>query len=77
MKIEQQTSSFMGALYGTSSNSRFAAFLRHPNFSSTVKGLYFAGGTVHPGGGILLCLKSAKLVSELIKTDIKEFVNQH
>ncbi len=77
VKIEQQTSSFMGALYGSSSNSRFAAFLRHPNFSSTVKGLYFAGGTVHPGGGIPLCLKSAKLVSKLIKTDIKEFVNQH
>lgn len=70
LKIEQQTSSFMGALYGASSNSRFAAFLRHPNFSPTIKGLYFAGGTVHPGGGIPLCLKSAKLVSELIESDM-------
>lgn len=77
VKIEQQTSSFMGALYGSSSNSRFAAFLRHPNFSSTVKGLYFAGGTVHPGGGIPLCLKSARLVSELVKSDIQELVNPH
>jgi len=75
VKIEEQTSSFMGALYGTSSNSRIAAFLRHPNFSSTIKGLYFAGGTVHPGGGIPLCLKSAKLVSELIKSDVKELTN--
>ena len=71
VKIEQQTSSFMGALYGTSSNSRFAAFLRHPNFSPNISGLYFAGGTVHPGGGIPLCLKSARLVSELIKSDHK------
>ncbi len=77
VKIEEQTSSFMGALYGTSSNSRMAAFLRHPNFSSTIKGLYFAGGTVHPGGGIPLCLKSARLVSELIYTDSKELVNHH
>lgn len=77
VKIEQQTSSFMGALYGSGSNSRFAAFLRHPNFSSTVKGLYFAGGTVHPGGGIPLCLKSARLVSELIESDIQELVNHH
>lgn len=69
VKIAQQTSSFMGALYGTSSNSKFAAFLRHPNFSPTVRGLYFAGGTVHPGGGIPLCLKSARLVGELIKAD--------
>lgn len=74
VKIEEQTSSFMGALYGTSSNSRIAAFLRHPNFSSSIKGLYFAGGTVHPGGGIPLCLKSARLVSALIKSDIKYLV---
>lgn len=77
VKIEQQTSSYRGALYGTSSNSKMAAFLRHPNFSSTIKGLYFAGGTVHPGGGIPLCLKSARLVSELIKSDIKGLVNHH
>jgi phytoene dehydrogenase-like protein len=28
--------------------------------------LYFAVGSVHPGGGIPLCLKSAKIVSDLI-----------
>ncbi len=77
VKIEEQTSSFMGALYGSSSNSRMAAFLRHPNFSSAIKGLYFAGGTVHPGGGIPLCLKSARLVSDLIKSDVKELKNNH
>lgn len=74
VKIEQQTSSYSGALYGTSSNSKFAAFLRHPNFSS-IKGLYFAGGTVHPGGGIPLCLKSARLVDELVKTDRKKILH--
>ncbi len=69
VKIEQQTGSFQGALYGTSSNSRLAAFIRHPNFSPAIKGLFFAGGTVHPGGGIPLCLKSARLVSELLKDE--------
>jgi len=29
--------------------------------------LYFCGGSVHPGGGIPLCLKSAQIVSDLIK----------
>lgn len=72
IKIEQATSCYMGALYGSSSNSKMAAFLRHPNFSSAIKGLYFAGGTVHPGGGIPLCLKSAKLVSRLIEEDNKK-----
>jgi phytoene desaturase len=64
--IEQQTASYMGSLYGTSSNSKLAAFLRHANFTSSIKGLYFCGGSVHPGGGIPLCLKSAKIVSDLI-----------
>jgi len=65
VRIENRTNSFAGALYGSSSNDRMAAFFRHPNFSS-VEGLYFAGGSVHPGGGIPLCLLSAKIVSELI-----------
>lgn len=64
--IEAQTASYMGSLYGTSSNSKLAAFLRHPNFSSTIKGLYFCGGSVHPGGGIPLCLHGAKIVSNLV-----------
>ena len=70
--IEQQTASYMGSLYGTSSNSKLAAFLRHANFTNTIKGLYFCGGSVHPGGGIPLCLKSAKIVSELIASDYKK-----
>ncbi|RSK37725.1 phytoene desaturase [Hymenobacter metallilatus] len=65
--IEARTSSFGGALYGSSSNNPLAAFLRHPNFSDQVPGLYFCGGSVHPGGGIPLCLLSARIVSDLIK----------
>lgn len=64
--IESNTSSYQGSLYGTSSNSKFAAFLRHPNKSPKISNLYFCGGSVHPGGGIPLCLLSAKIVSDLI-----------
>ena len=64
--IESKTSSYKGALYGTSSNSRMAAFFRHPNFSRKIKDLYFCGGSVHPGGGIPLALSSAKIVGDLI-----------
>jgi phytoene desaturase len=64
--IAQQTSSYGGSLYGNSSNNKFAAFLRHANYSSKIKGLYFVGGSVHPGGGIPLCLWSAKIASQLI-----------
>lgn len=65
-KIEIKTSSAQGALYGNSSNNKFSAFLRHANYSSNIKNLYFCGGSVHPGGGIPLCLLSAKIMSEMI-----------
>jgi phytoene desaturase len=67
--IEKRTSSFAGALYGNSSNNKFAAFLRHANKSSKVGGLYFCGGSVHPGGGIPLCLLSAKITANQLKND--------
>ena len=65
--IADKTASFTGALYGSASNDRMAAFLRHPNFSRQISNLYFCGGSVHPGGGIPLCLLSAKIVSNLVK----------
>lgn len=64
--IESKTASHLGSLYGTSSNDKMAAFLRHPNFSNRIKNLYFCGGSAHPGGGIPLCLLSAKIVDEVM-----------
>lgn len=64
--IEQRYRSAFGAVYGNSSNSKFAAFLRHPNFSGKIKGLYFVGGSVHPGAGIPMCLNSAKILDKII-----------
>jgi diapolycopene oxygenase len=64
--IASNTQSYQGALYGASSNNKYAAFLRHPNFKSSIANLYFCGGSVHPGGGIPLCLLSAKIVADLI-----------
>jgi phytoene desaturase len=62
--IESKTSSSLGALYGNSSNNKYSAFLRHANFSRKIDGLYFCGGSVHPGGGIPLSLLSAKIMAE-------------
>jgi phytoene desaturase len=65
-RIESMTMSHHGALYGSSSNSRFAAFRRHPNVKGRYKNLWFVGGSVHPGGGIPLCLASAKIACDMI-----------
>lgn len=64
-RIESRTSSDRGALYGSSSNTAMAAFLRHPNHGP-LKNLYFCGGSAHPGGGIPLCLLSARIVGEMV-----------
>ena len=71
--IERTTYSTSGSIYGYSSNSRYSAFFRHPNYSSKIKGLYFCGGSVHPGGGVPLVLLSGKIASELLKADIKRY----
>ena len=55
-----------GSIYGISSNARSTAFKRPPNRCRHVKGLYFAGGSSHPGGGIPLVLLSGKIASKLV-----------
>ena len=62
--LREKTLSFKGALYGASSNNVFSNFKRQPNFSKMIKKLYFVGGTVHPGGGIPLCMLSARIATE-------------
>lgn len=71
-EINKQTGSVGGSLYGNSSNSRYASFNRHANFRRDIRGLYFVGGSVHPGGGIPLCLSSARIVEGLVK---EQFLN--
>ncbi|MBS4033229.1 MAG: phytoene desaturase [Ignavibacterium sp.] len=71
LDIQNKTGSYRGSIYGISSNNRNAAFLRQPNKSRSYKNLYFCGGSAHPGGGIPLVILSGKIVSDLIKKDIK------
>jgi phytoene desaturase len=65
-QIEQETGSFRGSLYGISSNTRMAAFLRHPNISKRYPGLYLCGGSVHPGGGMPLSVLSGMIAADLL-----------
>lgn len=59
-----------GSIYGTSSNSRFSAFMRPRNRHRRIAGLYFCGGSTHPGGGIPLVVLSAFHACELIRRDV-------
>lgn len=64
--LETRTGAAGGALYGSNSNHRMAAFLRHANYRSAFPHLYFCGGTVHPGGGIPLALQSASIACRFV-----------
>lgn len=55
-----------GSIYGISSNDRMTAFRRPANRSREIEGLYFAGGSTHPGGGVPLAMLSGKMCAELI-----------
>jgi phytoene desaturase len=67
--IARLTGARRGALYGASSNSRWAAFRRPHNRCAEVRGLYFAGGTAHPGGGVPMVTLSGRVASRLLLAD--------
>lgn len=66
-RIERETGSYYGSLYGISSNTKTAAFLRHPAATRRYQGLYFCGGSVHPGGGMPLAILSGKIAADTIR----------
>jgi phytoene desaturase len=55
-----------GAIYGTHSHGWRHAFMRPPNKDTRVSGLYYVGGSTHPGGGTPTVLMSAQITSDLI-----------
>lgn len=58
-----------GALYGAASNGKLAAFQRPANRVPGLPGLYLAGGSAHPGGGLPLCAASGRLAARAIEED--------
>lgn len=58
-----------GSLYGRSSNSMFAAFLRQGQRSNRVRDLWYVGGSAHPGGGVPLVITSGTIAARLIQKE--------
>lgn len=63
--LASNTNAWKGALYGPHSNHTMSAFRRHP-VQGRYPNLFHTGGSVHPGGGIPLCLLSARIATEKI-----------
>ena len=67
--IAERYRSWQGAIYGTSSNGRRAAFLRPANRGPR-RGLYLVGGSSHPGGGLPLVAMSSAIVATMVESDL-------
>jgi 1-hydroxycarotenoid 3,4-desaturase len=61
-----------GALYGRANHGPFASFAR-PGARSAIKGLYLAGGSVHPGPGIPMATLSGRLAAEQVIADLAAY----
>lgn len=72
--LAERYGAYRGAIYGLSSNGGRQAFLRPPQVSPDVKGLYFVGGSTHPGGGLPLCALSGTNVARKIAGGTAEAV---
>jgi phytoene desaturase len=70
VELAHNSGAWRGALYGASSNSRLAAFRRPHNRSKSIPGLYFVGGTTHPGGGVPMVTLSGKATADMILNDL-------
>lgn len=57
-----------GALYGRASHGWRASFQR-PGVRSPTRGLYLAGGSVHPGPGVPMAALSGRLAAQCLLTD--------
>lgn len=63
--LQQRTGAFRGSIYGISFNDRFAPFKR-PRNRSEIQGLFFTGGSTHPGGGVPMVTLSGKLAAQMV-----------
>jgi len=70
--IERMSGARRGALYGASSNDRFNALRRPHNRARDVRGLYFAGGTTHPGGGVPMVTLSGAVAARYVIEDLEK-----
>ncbi len=65
-----------GAIYGRVSHGWMASFQRQ-GIRSRLPGLYFAGGSVHPGPGIPMAALSGQLASEALLEDLASMKRFH
>jgi phytoene desaturase len=67
--LRENTGSYNGALYGKHQNSLKSIMNRRSNSDKLNKDFFYVGGSVHPGGGIPLALRSGMNTAKKIVND--------
>ena len=67
--IQERFSVWNGAIYGLASHGKFLGAFKPSNRSPDVKGLYFAGGSVHPGPGMPMVIMSGWIAADVLERD--------
>ena len=70
--IEKKFAAPFGSIYGKVSHGIKGTVFRHPNKDKNIKGLYYVGGGVHPGGGTPTVIMSGNIVSKKILEDYEK-----
>lgn len=71
-RISDKFGAYKGALYGPSSNTKKQSFFRPSTVSKDIKGLYFVGGSTHPGGGSpMVTMSGYNVAKQLLQQKIK------
>jgi phytoene dehydrogenase-like protein len=70
MDLQAAYGGHRGAIYGFSSNTRATAFMRPGNCDGRIRKLYYASGSVHPGGGVPLVTLSGMAAAAQAARDL-------
>jgi diapolycopene oxygenase len=68
--IHERYSVLNGAIYGLASHGKFMGAFKPSNRSSDVRGLYFAGGSAHPGPGMPMVMMSGWIAGDAVDRDL-------
>lgn len=67
--IRDRYRAWHGAIYGLASHGRFNGAFKPANRSPDIRGLYFAGGSAHPGPGMPMVLMSGWIAGDCAHQD--------
>lgn len=67
--IQDRYKAWKGAIYGLASHGKFLGAFKPSNRSPDVKGLYFAGGSAHPGPGMPMVMMSGWIAANTLDND--------